>query len=126
MNKLSKYVNALFLAAGALAWLITQHYAAVFVGYFQLARKIGAASDVIQHLVPLLVGLGVFVFLFRNKTSVEFTSDAVAELTRVTWPTKKEVRLGTIVVIITVILAGIILGGIDLAFGAIIRSILGT
>lgn len=126
MNKVSKYVNALFLAAAALAWLLSSHYLSVSIGYFQLARKMGTATDILQHVLPLLVAIGVFVGLRRNHTALEFTTDSISELTKVSWPTQKEVRLGTIVVIITVILAGLILGVVDLAFVSVIRAILAS
>ncbi|MBS1985296.1 MAG: preprotein translocase subunit SecE [Bdellovibrionales bacterium] len=126
MNKLSKYVNALFLLAAALVWLVSKHYVAVAIGYFQLGRKIGVGADAMGHIIPLVLAVLTFVILSRTPKSSEFTSDAVGELARVSWPTARDVRIGTIVVIITVIVAGVFLGLVDIAFTAVIRGILGA
>jgi preprotein translocase SecE subunit len=57
---------------------------------------------------------------------LSFTTEAVDELTRVSWPSGKDVRLGTIVVIIMVTIAGAVLGVLDLGLTAIVRAILGA
>lgn len=127
MFKYQKYINALFFLAAAAMWLISHHYVIMAIGYFQLARKIGGGStEVIQHTLPLLLAIATFAFLRNNSTTYNFTSDAVGELVKVSWPTQKEVRIGTIVVVITVIMAGIILGLIDLGYTSLVRSIIGA
>lgn len=125
MNRLGKYVNALFLLAAAVAWLVTSHYTTTAIGYFQLARKIGGgATEAMTHILPLLVAVGVFAGLRANAKATEFSTDAIDELTKVSWPTQKDVRLGTIVVIITVLLAGVFFGIVDTVFTAVVRAIL--
>jgi preprotein translocase SecE subunit len=126
MGKYEKYVNGLFVLAGAITWLVSRHYAIVAVGYFQLARKIGPGADVLIHVLPFIIGIATFLILRRTQTTLNFTEEAVGELVKVSWPTTKEVRLGTIVVIITVLAAGVVLGVIDIAFTALIRTILNT
>ncbi len=126
MPKYQKYVNALFLGAAAIVWLISQHYVGVAIGYFQLARKIGGGTDFLQHGLPILFALVTFSLLRRNRHSHDFVSDSVGELTRVAWPTSREVRFGTIVVIITVILAGFILGLLDIGFTAFVKTLIGA
>ena len=126
MNRYQKYVNALFIAGGLVVWLIAKHYTSVIIGYFQLGRKLGSGADFIYHGVPFALGVITFAVLRANTSSLTFTSDAVSEMTKVSWPTPKEARLGTIVVIITVLLAGIVLGFVDLGFTAIIRALIGA
>jgi preprotein translocase SecE subunit len=126
MNKLGKYVNALFLVGAALVWLISQHYLGVAIGYFQLGRKIGVGADVVQHVLPLVFAVVTFIALRGNQAAYAFTSESMDELTKVSWPTQKDVRVGTIVVIVTVLLAGVILGLLDLAFTAIVRTLMGA
>ena len=126
MPKYLKYVNAMFLGASVVVWLIAQHYTAFVIGYFQLGRKLGGGTDFLLHGLPLLMAILTFFLLRRNATSFNFTSDSVSELTKVAWPSQKETRLGTIVVIVTVIMAGAVLGLVDLGFMALIRVILGA
>jgi preprotein translocase subunit SecE len=43
----------------------------------------------------------------------EFTKDVRVEMTRVSWPTREELRDSTIVVIITVLLVAVFIGVVD-------------
>jgi preprotein translocase SecE subunit len=126
MHRFDKYINALFLAAGGLVWLFVRHYTLWVSGYFQLGRKMGGGAEVLEHALPILVGVITFFALRKNTASLNFTTNAVSELVKVSWPSAKDVRLGTIVVIITVIVAGIVLGFLDMGINASIRAILGA
>src|SRR5688572_19289851 len=54
----------------------------------------------------------------------QFLVDIVSELKKVTWPTLSETRYLSTVVIIVAVVIGILLGGIDLLFGEIMRELL--
>jgi preprotein translocase subunit SecE len=58
--------------------------------------------------------------------SRRFLSEVRNEMGRVTWPARKEVYATTVVVILTSILFGIYLYGIDLVFDALIRWVFRT
>ena len=121
-----KYVNAIFVVAGAIIWLISKHYIKVLIGAFRWGRSLGASSDLVEHGLPLCLGVLTFFILWKNSKSYNFVSDSVSELIKISWPSEKDVRLGTIVVIIAVILAGLFFGVIDLGFNAIIQTLLST
>jgi preprotein translocase SecE subunit len=127
MVKVQKYVNAIFIAGGALAWFLAQHYVQVLMGYFQLGRQLGpTGSDVVTHALPLLLGVAVFLGLRTNSSSHRFVTDAVGELTHVSWPSQKDVRVGVIVVVVTVAVAGVVLGVLDLGLVGLIRTLIGA
>jgi preprotein translocase subunit SecE len=52
-----------------------------------------------------------------------FLTEVRAELGRVTWPTRREVYATTVVVILTSMLFGVYLWGVDLALSAIMRQL---
>jgi preprotein translocase subunit SecE len=52
-----------------------------------------------------------------------FYSEVRAELGRVTWPTRREVYATTVVVILTSMLFGMYLWGVDLLLSAIMRQL---
>ena len=52
-----------------------------------------------------------------------FLSDVRGELGRVTWPTRREVYATTLVVILTSMLFGLYLWGVDLMLSAIMRQL---
>ena len=57
--------------------------------------------------------------------SIGFLKEVQAELKRTTWPSWKEVRGTTTVVIITVFLFAFYLGVVDLALSRVLQQILG-
>jgi preprotein translocase SecE subunit len=125
-NKYAKYANAImFLGALLMAWVFS-HYLAIIVGYYQLGRTFGANVDVYETFLAVAVGALTFFLLKRNAKAAEFISDAVHELLNVSWPNEKEVKLGTIVVIITVILSGIALGTLDIGLLWFVRQAIGA
>jgi preprotein translocase SecE subunit len=126
MKKYAKYVNAiLFIGAVSVFW-VSKHYLNVIIGYFQLSRKIGSNVDFVEYGSALALGLLTFVLLKRSIKATNFTSEAVHELIHVSWPNDKEVRIGTIVVIVTVVVAGLVLGVVDMGLTAAIRAALGA
>jgi preprotein translocase SecE subunit len=126
MTSVQKYVNALFLAGAAVVWLVVRHYTVVVIGYFQLGRSLGGTVLYLEHGLPLLAALLTFVILRRTSTTSRFSTDAIGELIRVHWPAQKDVTVGTIVVIITVLTAGVVLGFLDMGLTGLVRTLIGA
>lgn len=55
----------------------------------------------------------------------EFLANVKAELTKVTWPAKKDTYASTTVVIVLVLLSAVFLGGVDIILSRLIRLVLG-
>jgi preprotein translocase SecE subunit len=126
MSKYQKYVNAAFLGAGALVWLVSKHYIAALVGILQSKTSLAPVlKDSIIHGLPILLGALTFIILRSNVKSHNFTTDSVGELTKMTWPTPKETQLGTIVVVIAVVLSAIFFFAVDWGFHKIITILAG-
>jgi preprotein translocase SecE subunit len=60
---------------------------------------------------------------FLGKIQPRFVGDIFSELRKVTWPTINETRYLTIVVAIVAVSVGLVLGGVDLAFGWAIEKV---
>ena len=56
---------------------------------------------------------------FFNKI-INFIREAIAELKKVIWPSRKELKNSTIVVVFTIIIASVFIGLIDLVFTKIL------
>ena len=78
------------------------------------------------HWVAFAVVGAAFIYTLRNPTVQEFANDVLVELRKVTWPSWKETRQSTLVVIVTVFIVGMILGGFDLIWAKVIRYIINT
>jgi len=66
------------------------------------------------------IGKGMFGWWGRSRT---FLAQVKNEIERVTWPTWKEVQATTLVVILTSVLFGIYLWGIDIVLNTAIGSL---
>lgn len=61
---------------------------------------------------------------FFKKVAAYFR-DLRSEFKKVTWPTRKQVVNNTIVVLVMVVLAGIVVGGLDFIFSEGVKLLLG-
>ena len=99
-------------------------FAAVIIvglGCLRLYKKLGA-SDVgfwFETMVPagLFVVLALLIFLMINKRSIaDFLIAAEGEMKKVSWSSKQEIAVSTIIVIVVVFFMSILLGVTDLGF----------
>ena len=56
----------------------------------------------------------------------KYFKDLKSEFKKVVWPSKKQVRNNTGVVLVTMVIAGIFIWGIDTAFSQILKLVLGA
>jgi preprotein translocase subunit SecE len=55
--------------------------------------------------------------------AIRFISDVIAEMKSVSWPSKDDLKEGTIVVITMSALVAVFLSGVDFLFGLAVRSV---
>lgn len=107
-----KWVNLSFIAVSALLGFIVFALALKLSGVFDLETKIKNIDWVIRIGSVAVAGVS-FLILLRHKDANAFMDDVILEITRVTWPPQKDTGRATIVVVIMVLIAGMILGGMD-------------
>jgi preprotein translocase subunit SecE len=111
---LMKYVHAMFFAGALIVgWLFVQIVETLWI----------TANLEITWMPPpaywmvILIGGGVAailtVYLWRHPKVNRLAVEIVTELSKVTWPTRKELSASTVVVIIVSVIASIILGLFD-------------
>jgi preprotein translocase subunit SecE len=64
----------------------------------------------------LAIGGAVTLSLYKNEKINRIANEVVGELTKVTWPSRKETQVATVVVIITSLIAAAIIGVFDAAW----------
>jgi len=82
-------------------------------------------SELYVTLFATAVALTTGIALYRNERSYGLVNEVCAELKKVSWPTAKEVRAATIVVIIMTIISALILGFFDLVWSNFTKFIYG-
>jgi len=70
-------------------------------------------------LIAAACSVAVAIGLYRQPRISRTTHDIVAELAKVSWPTRKETQASTLVVILASILAAMIVGGLDALWSAL-------
>lgn len=99
--------------------------------YGQL-RTIDFENQRVGMWVSTMIPVGVFmllaiiIFWLLNKPSIaDFMIDAEGEMKKVSWSSRKEIMVSTIVVISVVIIMGVFLGFADLLFSMFFTDVLG-
>ena len=116
----NKAVHMMFLTGGIILFLILNWTGEWIGGYFSRHP-----NDFLINGLAALVALVVGVAIYRNDRVYTVAHEIASELKKVTWPTKKETQLGTIVVIVMVIVSAIILGAFDMVWAALTDTIYG-
>ena len=64
-------------------------------------------------------GAGVTLALYRREKVKRVATEVVGELAKVTWPSREETQVSTVVVIVTSLIAALIIGAFDAAWSTI-------
>jgi preprotein translocase subunit SecE len=110
---LTRWVQYVFVVAAAfLFWFLDK---AVTLIWQNFAEPNSTAISVVSAVVAAIV----VQRLYRNDRVHSVAAEIVGELAKVSWPSGKETRVATIVVIITSLIAAAIVGAFDFVWSAI-------
>jgi preprotein translocase subunit SecE len=119
-NAPNKPVHLIYLCGAVLLFFLLQWSIDWVWGYF--------GSTPSESKISLIAALGavvVGVSLYRNDRVYDLANEVSSELKKVTWPTAKEVRAATMVVIIMAIVSAVILGLFDLVWSNLTELVYG-
>ncbi len=102
-----------FGAAVTLAWFLIKSSTATWTLLADTVDAVPEPNETIIAIASGLVAAIVAVAAFRAKKVHEFVTEVCVELSKVTWPTRKETWSQTIVVLIVSAIAALILGVFD-------------
>lgn len=77
-----------------------------------------------REFLPVLLGAIVFIVFIKHKKVNEVMDEVIAELKKVTWPSRPEVVRSTLVVIVCIVIASFILGMFDGLWGKLMSQLL--
>jgi preprotein translocase subunit SecE len=119
-NAPNKPVHMVYLFGGLLLFYLLKWTTDWVWGYFTRAPNefyVTAGSA----LVALVTGIA----LYKHERTYALVNEVCAELKKVTWPTGKEVKAATIVVIVMTIISALILGFFDFVWSNVTQFIYG-
>ncbi len=119
-NAPNKPVHLIYLVGVVVAFYLLQWTIDWIWGYF------GTPPSEFQiSLFAAVVAISAGVVMYRSDKYYTLVNEVSSELQKVTWPTAKEVRSATIVVIVMAILSAVILGLFDLVWSNLTELVYG-
>ena len=122
-NQQQKWVTMSFLAASALLAFLVFSFGQKFAGAYDLEARFRNIEMILQGGAVFL-GLLLFSFLYRNEAANQFMTEVVVELSRVSWPTQKETRGATVLVVVMVLISGLFLGFLDYLWTILLKWVI--
>lgn len=119
-NNNQNIVNFAFVMAGFLAYYVAAVLFEVLAGSFGEVTRL-RSIEAVKHGIPVTAGLITVLLLFLNKNAHVFADEAVTELRKVVWPSRKDTMAMTMVCCVMVIIAGIGLGVWDFISSQVIK-----
>ena len=110
----------MYLVGAVLAFYLLQWTIDWVWGYFGTPP-----SEFNITIVSGLIAIVAAIVMYRNDRIYTLANEVSGELKKVTWPTAKEVRGATIVVIVMAIISAIILGLFDLVWSKLTDLVYG-
>ncbi|MBN2343149.1 MAG: preprotein translocase subunit SecE [Deltaproteobacteria bacterium] len=111
---LMKYVHLTFMAGAVVGgWLLTQIVNTVWTSLNLTWVEVPAPSMAVSVVIGGGVAVAIALYLWRHPQINKIVVEIVTELSKVTWPTRKELSSSTVVVVVVSIIAALILGAFD-------------
>jgi preprotein translocase subunit SecE len=119
-NDNKKLLTVSFFLCGALVAVVANMLMETFAATWGVVGRI-VSHDIVNHGLPVFLGVLTFVLLQFNKSVVAFTEEVVQEVKKVVWPSRKDTTAMTIVVCIMLMISGAILGLFDMVSGYLLN-----
>ena len=108
-----RWVQTAFLAIGALLfWMLDK---LVVIVWEKFAEPNSAVATAVSGLLAGVIAWRLYEYEKLNRLAHE----VAGEMAKVTWPTRQEISVSTIVVVITSIIAAAIMGSFDAIWSAV-------
>jgi preprotein translocase subunit SecE len=95
----------------------------VFSGAFGVVAR-AMEHDIVRHGLPVAVAFGLFFYLQFNKGMLKWADEVTAEIKKVVWPSSKETRGMTLIVVIMLGISGVIISFFDMVSGFVLNQVL--
>ncbi len=110
-----KYVHAMFLAGMLLmGWLLVNVVESLWIFLHLKFSGMPSPSSWLEFVIGGGAAVVLVLYLWRHPKVNRLAIEIVNELSKVTWPTRKELYASTVVVLVVSVIAAIILGLFDM------------
>lgn len=119
-NAPNKPVHLIYLCGGVLLFFLSQWTIDWLWGFF-----FSPLSETTASVIAFIVAVGACTYLYRSDRFYGHANEVAQELKKVTWPSAKEVRAATTVVLVMSVLSAVILWSFDLAWSFLTERVYG-
>ena len=119
-NAPNKPVHLMYLVGVIVLFYLLQWSADWIWGYFATAPD----ESYLSLAAAVIAGI-VGVVMYRSDKYYTLANEVTSELKKVTWPTAKEIRTATMVVIVMAIISAVILGLFDFVWSNLTELVYG-
>lgn len=119
-NAPNKPVHLMYLGGGVTLFYLSQWTIDWLWGYFG-----GTPSELLITVLAGIIAISTGVTLYRHERVHTLANEVSAELKKVSWPTAKEVRAATIVVIVMSLLSAVLLFSFDFVWSNLTELVYG-
>src|ERR1044071_6492362 len=106
----------MYICGAALLFFVMQWTIDWMWGYFEKWIPWSQPSDAKISLFSAVATLAIAFYYYRKDRVYTLANEVAGELKKVTWPTAKEVRTATTVVIVMALISALILASFDLVW----------
>ncbi len=118
----SKIVTVCFVLFSAIIGFTLQKLIIISASISSVMAR-AADTDIVRHLLPAAVGIGLFFYLQFNKQILEWANEVVSEIRKVVWPTGKDTSVSTVVVLVMCLISSLIVLLFDFLSGGGITQV---
>jgi preprotein translocase subunit SecE len=120
MQNTKKWIQICFLFVAAMAWVFFYYLSDTV---WDLAELPIPADWFIMppQIIAFVAAIVTFIILQRNTKVNQFSNEVASELTKVTWPEKKETLMSAGVISVMVAICALILFAFDSLWGTLVR-----
>ena len=110
----TRFVYAAYMGGAMLvAFLVAKAGHLAWYRLGQWKPELGEPTDELVYLIAGLVGVGVALYYWRKPSSRQYANEVAEELSKVTWPSRKEVTNSTAVVLFYTLFATVFFALMD-------------
>lgn len=110
----SRWAHLIFVLGGFVtAWVLTHAIEDVWSVVWAYWPQVGREDAFKANVIGIGIAMLATAWAWRKKHWFQYITEVVTEVSQVAWPTKAEVRVATMVVILMTLICSVILATID-------------
>lgn len=118
-----KIISMAFVIMGVCSALVVEVLLDSLSATFGVVARF-RSNDIVSHGLPVMMGLLTFLTLQFNRKIQIWADEAVSEVKKVVWPSRRDTTAMTLVTCVMLLISGVLIGTFDFVARNLIKMIL--